>query len=589
MIVRNEAEVIQRCLGSVRGLIDHWVICDTGSNDGTQQLVRAALEGIPGDLHERPWADFGHNRTELMAFARDKADYLLLIDADMTISYDKAGPGRLSADSYMLRHAEEPEYWIKRLVRSDRRWWYVGATHEYLETDQPERVENLDAIVIHHHADGGSRHEKFERDARLLSAELEVDPTNARAVFYLAQTLRDMGRVQESANLYRRRAAMGGWPEEVFYSLYQLGVLTDRAGQRDRAIIALLDAWNYRPQRVEPLYELARMFRERQQYHPAHLVAQRGVHAPVPADALFLHRWIYQWGLLFEYSIAAYWVGQPAAALEACDRLLAMPDLPQTYREQTRANRVHCVRALDASPIANTTATQGHVVGLRRSTSSRTYLVGVDAAERRGVAITPILASMHQVEGWLTDEEAECLITIAGDVLSRFPSAHACVEIGSYCGRSTVVLASVVAQIAPSTRVYAIDPHDGELGAEDVGPEFSRPTFDRFRENMARAGVSPYVVPIRARSYELDWSEPVALLLIDGLHDYDNCARDFRHFEPWLARGGRVAFHDYQSWPGVTAFVDELAASDAYAVLERAGSLVVLERRRSETQGLQMT
>jgi tetratricopeptide (TPR) repeat protein len=346
MIVKNEAGVIDRCLRSVRGVIDSWVICDTGSTDGTQEIVRSSLAGIPGELHERPWVDFGRNRSELMELARGRGDYLLLLDADMTISCDEARLGGLSADSYMVRHADEPEYWIKRLVRGDRRWWYVGATHEYIATDGSERTENLAAIVVRHRGDGGSRTEKFERDLRLLTEELSREPDSARTVFYLAQTLRDLGRIEEAIELYRRRAAMGGWSEEVFYSLYQVGVLTDRTGQRDRATAALFEAWENRPQRAEPLYELAWMFRERRQFHAAHLVSERGVHTPVPADALFLHRWMYEWGLLFEYSIAAYWVGRPRRALRACDRLLAMPDLPGRYRSQTESNRAHCVRAV---------------------------------------------------------------------------------------------------------------------------------------------------------------------------------------------------------------------------------------------------
>jgi tetratricopeptide (TPR) repeat protein len=308
-------------------------------------------------LHERPWVDFGHNRSELMALARSKADYLLLLDADMTVSYDRTRLHSLDADSYMLRHDEDPEYWIKRLVRGDRRWWYVGATHEYITTDGTDRVGHLRAIVIHHHADGGTRSEKLERDVRLLSEELAREPGNARAVFYLAQTESALGHLEESIELYRRRAGMDGWAEENFYALYQVGLLTDRLGRRDQAIIALFHAWNSRPQRAEPLYVLSSMFRERQQYHAAHLLSERGIHTPVPSDALFLHRWMYEWGLLFEYSIAAYWVGQPDAALRACDRLLAMPRLPDTYREQTEVNRTYCVRAVHGAPSRASSAT----------------------------------------------------------------------------------------------------------------------------------------------------------------------------------------------------------------------------------------
>ncbi len=55
---------------------------------------------------------------------------------------------------------------------------------------------------------------------------------------------------------------------------------------------------------------------------------------------------MYRWGLLFEFSITSYWVGDPAASLRACDRLLAMPDLPDAYRRQTVTNRGFAERRL---------------------------------------------------------------------------------------------------------------------------------------------------------------------------------------------------------------------------------------------------
>src|SRR4051794_23592030 len=145
MIVKDEAHVIERCLRSVDGLIDSWVICDTGSCDGTPQLIRSLLEGVPGQLHERPWQDFGHNRTELMRLAVGHGDYLLLLDADMTVTFDSARLEDLSADSYLLRHAGPVEYWIKRLVRGDRDWRYVGPTHEHVAMDGPDATERLHA------------------------------------------------------------------------------------------------------------------------------------------------------------------------------------------------------------------------------------------------------------------------------------------------------------------------------------------------------------------------------------------------------------------------------------------------------------
>ncbi|MEV6245769.1 glycosyltransferase [Streptomyces sp. NPDC051742] len=352
MIVKNEAAVIERCLASVRGLVDTWVISDTGSTDGTQDLIRTALAGIPGELREEPWVNFGHNRSLNIAHARGRARHLLLLDADLVLRQEGPLPP-LTADAYMIRHEGALEYRIKRLVRGDLPWRYEGVTHEYLTADRDHVQENLDALVIEDYADGGSRHDKFERDARLLGAELERDPGNPRTVFYLAQTLRDMGRTDEAVALYERRATMGGWGEEVYYSLLQSGVLRAESGDWPAAMDALSRAWESRPARLEACYELAARLRKMSRHQAAHAVVCSVLDREPPDDLLFTQPWVYRWGLLFEYSITAYWVGDHAASLAACDRLLALPDLPPAHREQTRTNRAFAAdRLAEAAVLA---------------------------------------------------------------------------------------------------------------------------------------------------------------------------------------------------------------------------------------------
>src|ERR1700684_4676552 len=103
MIVKNEAPVIRRCLDSVRPIIDHWVIVDTGSADGTQDIIREVLKDLPGELHERPWRDFAHNRSEALSLARPHGDYSLIIDADDALELPTAFQlAELTEDSYLL-------------------------------------------------------------------------------------------------------------------------------------------------------------------------------------------------------------------------------------------------------------------------------------------------------------------------------------------------------------------------------------------------------------------------------------------------------------------------------------------------------
>lgn len=351
MIVKNEAGVIERCLESVRPLIDHWVISDTGSTDGTQDVIRKVLDGIPGELREDPWVNFGHNRTRNIQQAHGKADYLLTLDADHVMRQDAPLP-RLTAGSYMLRYdTPGTQHRFKHLMRGDWLWRYEGVTHEYPCTDEPDDQENLDALVIEDHADGGCRADKFERDARLLRAELERDPAHPRTLFYLANTERDLGHAAEAIALYERRADLGGWAEEVYCSLLEAGILrAERTGDWPGALDAFSRAWEARPQRLEACYELASRLRVRGRHHTAYALLGGVVGRRAPDDLLFIRPWVYRWGLLFEFSIVAHWVGDHVGSVRACDRLLALPDLPETIRRQTEANRQFPARHVGTVP-----------------------------------------------------------------------------------------------------------------------------------------------------------------------------------------------------------------------------------------------
>jgi tetratricopeptide (TPR) repeat protein len=369
MIVRDEAAVLARCIDSVRPIIDHWVICDTGSEDGTPILVEDLLGDRPGQLHRHGWVDFGHNRTLLMAEATGVADLLLLLDADMTL--EQRGHPTLDpdVDAWLLRHEGELSYANPRLVRGDRRWRFEGATHEHLAGDGPVVQRELPDLVVHHHADGGHRADKFDRDRRLLEAAIARDPGDARAWFYLGQTLRDLGRMDEAIGAYRQRSRLGGWDEEVSYALLQVGLLLERTDPA-AAAMAFHDAHEVRPGRPEPLHGLARLHRNAGRHHSARRFAEAGLALPPCEDLLFVHRDLERWGLRFERSVAAYWTGDVEDALVDTEAVLAEPDLPPDIAEHARRNRRHCLDRLadHTRPIRPTLARLGELVpGVRQA------------------------------------------------------------------------------------------------------------------------------------------------------------------------------------------------------------------------------
>lgn len=197
-----------------------------------------------------------------------------------------------------------------------------------------------------------------------------------------------------------------------------------------------------------------------------------------------------------------------------------------------------------------------------------------------GLLLTrPILQQMNQIEGWLSEDEADLLMAVTARALSALPDAGALVEIGSYCGRATVVIGRVAEALDAEATIYAIDPHDGKLGAADRGFQIVPPSRSKFERTLKQTGLQDRVEIIQKRASEVAWDRPVSLLLVDGLHDYANVARDFYHFADWIVPGGYVAFHDYASYfPGVRQLVDEVLSRDDFRKVHCAGTLMVLQK-----------
>jgi len=340
MIVKNESAVIERCLNSVRNHVDSWVIVDTGSEDDTRERIQRTLAEVPGRLEQRPFNNFGYNRTELMYLAfEQRADWLLLLDADMVLEVD----GDLHELLSLVTRSEvllvnefggDADVAMPHLVRGNRHWRFEGVTHEVLMTDGRPRPGRIPAVRIQDFADGYSRQEKYERDRRLLESEHERNPEDPRTLFYLAQTYRDLGQIDSAVCCYAGRAAMDSsevWDEETFYAEYQVGVLQLESNW-PAAVDALLRAWSMRPTRAEPLYYLAFGWRIREAWPAAYLFASRGVHIPEPDDILFVDTPLYRWGLRFERSVAAWYVGERELARSYTEELLSDPDLPDHWR-----------------------------------------------------------------------------------------------------------------------------------------------------------------------------------------------------------------------------------------------------------------
>jgi len=350
MIVKDEAHVIERCISSIRPVIDAWSIIDTGSTDGTQDRIRELLGDLPGGLVESPWVDFAHNRSESLDRAAAFGDYALVIDADVRCivpaSFDRDRFARSLTDDYYLVMIKDAIHYQRPMLTSTHLpFSYRGALHEFV--DVPPGATCGGIIEDFHYEsefDGARSQNRFKGvdDAATLVRALEAgdDPDlTPRYLFYLANSFRDAGELDAALDAYRARVEAGGWSEEVFVSWLNIGRIHMFRGDPSEVVIdAFLRAADALPVRAESLCEGARCARLAGRFATAHLLASRAIAIERPRDSLFLEPDVYDWRSLYEFSIAAWHVGDFGPGLRACHRLLHEDRLPPAERQAVEGN-----------------------------------------------------------------------------------------------------------------------------------------------------------------------------------------------------------------------------------------------------------
>lgn len=347
MMVKNEAHTIARTLRSAKPWIDAWCILDTGSTDETREIVWSEMADAcerGGTLHQLPFVDFATSRNRLLEMGRaEDGEYLLLLDADDVLEGGEALRAALTKElhrvnsecdcgiepphgrscepdreAFYVRMQQGPTVWTSaRVVRAaavgPNGWRYVGAVHEVLTKEgAPPPSITIPGVTIRHDPPPVSAERsraRWERDLVLLAKDIEADPKNARATFYYAKTLRQLGRAEEACRAFERRIALGGWKEEVYDSAFERAKLLPTIEAR---VFGMLEAHAIDPRRAEPLAAAAWMLLTHtpQLFAPAYALAKRAWEMPEPAGALFVDSGVYTWWAADLVAWSASHVGQ---------------------------------------------------------------------------------------------------------------------------------------------------------------------------------------------------------------------------------------------------------------------------------------
>lgn len=346
MIVKDESQVIRRCLESVKPIIDYWVIVDTGSSDGTQEIIKAFMKDIPGELHERKWVNFGHNRNEALALAQNKCDYILFIDADEKLVFnDQFKMPHLDKDCYLaMVRVEAHSFGRPLLVKNGLNWSWVGVLHEGIfspEAKTTEVLANVENYAIFQDGHRSQDPQKHLKDAQILEKALETEPTNSRYVYYLAQEYLAAQEYALALKNYEKRATMGGWDEEVFFSLYAVARLQEMMKMPPDVIIKSYEkAYQFRPSRPEPLFHLAHLYFRSENYLLSYALSKHALSLPPYSDIEYREEAVNDYLLLALFADSANCLRLEKEAQTAYNQILAKNTVPQEMREKI-TSRLH--------------------------------------------------------------------------------------------------------------------------------------------------------------------------------------------------------------------------------------------------------
>jgi glycosyltransferase involved in cell wall biosynthesis len=314
MIVRDEEANIVRALQSARPFISTWVIVDTGSTDRTMDLIRETYSDIPGVLLQRPWVNFGHNRSEALAACMGTMDWAIMMDADDTLEGVPPPQDlwkRSDIDAFVVQiHHLNILHRRVQIFNIKSMWIYRGAVHEHpiCAKKDPIIVALPESITMKTRCEGfRSRNpNKYMDDAKLLLEDYHQDPSYLRTVFYLAQSYRDGGDRVNAMKYYKEYIASPHkkWNQEVYISMMNIIHLTD---DKEEALKYAWETLEVCPHRLEAIYGLLQKWRSNE-YPPTRQIYALAKHikARVPGNNdLFTVVDVYRWGIDFETAILA--------------------------------------------------------------------------------------------------------------------------------------------------------------------------------------------------------------------------------------------------------------------------------------------
>ncbi len=295
MIVKNEEEILDRCLESVKAIVDEFVIVDTGSTDRTKEIIAKY-----GQVFETPFENYVDTKNKAIALAT--GDYILFMDADERVcegldrlkAYAEQGIDALSC--HIVEGLNAPKvitnaYYRHRMWRRDLGWKFDGPhVHEYV-CGPGEVIWDSSIRVAHEHTKttkGDEIAAKLPAYVAWLEAAIEKDPNDARARFYLARTLKDMNYPLKAIEAYKSYLAIepNYFKDERWQAAYDIAAIYKSLGEYGKAVSWCSEAILIDERRAEAFVLMGRIHYDLQEWEEASYCFLAAVSCEIPKDVI---------------------------------------------------------------------------------------------------------------------------------------------------------------------------------------------------------------------------------------------------------------------------------------------------------------
>jgi glycosyltransferase involved in cell wall biosynthesis len=345
-ICKDESHVIGKMLESCKTITDLIVVNDTGSTDGTQDIIRKFGEenNIPTYVFERPFDDFEKSRNHAMEKLRDVVQELgwdankvhgYWFDCDETLIIDpKFNKDQFVNDLYMINtFIGQMKYTRNTFFKVSKPFRWYGPIHEFIVCDEQNITSGLAENI---HVDvkmtgaswQGDIPTKYKNHAFVLEKYIDANRQDPRWIFYTAQSYHDSAsipdnreeneeRLRRALKYYKERVnRTDGYAEEIYYSQFRIGTIMRSLEEPwNLTHQELLKAYNMDPSRGESIKIIIDYYLQMNEWNMAHLYskfAKVNFHGknPYPNRLLFVDEALYIWKFAEAHAATCFYTGR---------------------------------------------------------------------------------------------------------------------------------------------------------------------------------------------------------------------------------------------------------------------------------------